>query len=128
MGMVIVLAIAMVLAVILSYVFSLTGTPVIHYLVTGGILVALSLADHFLTRKGLKLGAKEANPLVRLFIKRFGFNATLPIVLVFLAILIAFRWESLPVAGQLALITVWAVVVARNVRILRRRMALARVQ
>jgi len=117
---------AMVLAVILMYVFSLTGTPNIHYLITGGVLVVLAITDHQLTRKGLKLGAQEANPLVRWFIRKLGFNATLPIVLVFLALLIAFRWESLHIAGQLALIIIWGIVVANNVRILRHRMAIAR--
>lgn len=123
-----VLILAMVLAVILMYVFSFTGAPSIHYLITGGMLIVLALVDHFLTRKGLKLGAKEANPLVRFFIRKLGFNATLPIVLVFLVLMIAFRWESLNIAGQLAMITVWTAVVANNVRILRRRMAIARAQ
>lgn len=126
--MVKVLISAMVLAVILTYVFHYTGTPTIHYLVTGGILVSLAIADHFLTRAGLKLGAKEANPVARFVIRKLGMNATLPIVLVFLALMIAFRWESTPVAGQLALVIVWGFIVARNVRILRHRMALAKVQ
>ena len=119
---------AMVLAVTLMYVFSFTGTPHIHYLITGAILVVLAVTDHFLTRRGLKLGAQEVNPVARFLIKRLRFDATLLIVLVFLGFLIAFRWEGTLVAGQLALIVVWTAVVVNNVRILRHRMAITKAQ
>lgn len=84
----------MVFALFYAFVLQVAGTiqrgiefgvvPLVDYRIIIVILIVCSLVDSSLTRRGLYLGAKELNPVGVWMIKKFGYNWSGFLIILFL--------------------------------------------
>lgn len=82
------------------------------------VFVFLQLLDHHSTLKALELGAREANPVVKFLMNRFGTETGLVIKTVF-AIVVGYIAYTLGLTVALAVLNViYMVVVGNNYRLL----------
>jgi hypothetical protein len=81
------------------------------------LLVALNVADYLTTKKGLRLGAREANPAMRWVIDKAGVEGLAVLKLAFIALLI---YHSIPTKVLIILIVLYGAVVGNNLYQIRK--------
>ena len=86
-------------------IFSLMPLPDIDWRITGGILVLLNQGDQWTTRRFIKKGHREGNPLWAFVFKKIGVGILRYVIVTGVIVLIVLLlWEKIGIAGQLALV------------------------
>lgn len=83
-------------------------------------LCCLVAADFLLTKKGLKTGERELNPIARLIIGKFGINKLPILPAAVLCLVLTFVWDKAPASSQYSIFILYLCVVGWNVTVLRR--------
>lgn len=82
-------------------------------------LIVLQVADAALTIKGMKSGATEANPIVRWLVGAIGRDGALLALKAAAIAALVYYIDQTPTVLLAGLAAVYAVVVVRNVRVVR---------
>ena len=100
--------------VILTLLFSLVPLPSIDWWITGVVLFCLVLTDQWTTRRFLRKGIEEGNPVWAFLFRKFGFQRSSLALTLVVAIMITLFWKYLVNPIQLAFLSVSALTIAWN--------------
>ena len=88
--------------------------PTVGFGLAAILLYGFALGDFLSTKKALRLGARELNPIGRLVIAKFGVNK-LPILSVtVMSLVLVFAWGRTVVSGQYSMLVVFFGILVSN--------------
>ena len=100
--------------VFLTLLFSLVSLPSIDWWITGVTLFCLVLADQWTTRRFLRKGVEEGNPVWAFLFRKFGFQRSSLALTLVVAIMIALFWKYLVTPIQFAFLSVSVLTISWN--------------